>query len=249
MIRTTATTTWMGAALALALCSPLPVAAESAAARFAAEAKRLEGEIAAARRAWEEQYRLYDELLAAAQRLERGFADADATAAELRALEDRYSAALDAAYRQALRTSESRRRVYDGMDRLAEAGRGVDEERRAPLELPLPAGLWSIEVPGAGLTGLMRLELSGALVRGDYRLSNGRHGSMTGTYAAGRLELVRVDSQGGRDTSLMAEVHERDGTFAGTWQRFDLASGGPSMGSWTGVRLGPGDEVPELDAD
>lgn len=237
---------WSGAALVAVLAIPAPVLAQSAAGRFAAESKRLEREVDAARTAWQEQYRLYDELLAAAQKLEAGFAAADATAAELRALEDRYAVALDAAYRQAKLTSDSRRRVYDAMDRLADAGRDVELEKREAYDVPAPGGLWRIEVPGANLSGLMRLAVEGALVRGDYRLSNGRHGSMSGTYAGGRLDLVRVDSQGGRDAALVAEVDERRGTFAGSWQRFELASGGPSMGQWSGVLLGPDDEVPEL---
>jgi hypothetical protein len=246
MVRPPTTSALAGWTILLTLGVVAPAGAESAAARFAAEAKRLEGEIAAAQTAWQEQYRLYDQLLAAARRLESGFVDPDATAAELRALEDRYSVALEGTYRQARLTSDARRRVYDGMDRLAEAGRQVEDERKAAFDVPVPGGLWRIEVPGGNLVGLLRLEARGALVSGDYRLSNGRHGSVSGTFAAGRLELVRVDAKGGRDATLEADVDAARGTFAGTWQRFELASGEPAMGRWSGVRLGPDDEVPEL---
>lgn len=232
-----------------ALCASPRAVAQSAAADFAAESKRLEDDVTAAQRAWDEQHRLYQDLLAAAQALEGALADADASSSTLRAMEDRYSAALEAAVRQARLTSDKRRRVYDGMDRLAASGRRVEQDRKAAFEVPLPGGLWRIEVPDGDLVGLMRLTVQGTLVSGDYRLSNGRHGSVSGTYADGRLELLRVDSQTGRDLSLTAEVDAGRETLAGSWQRTELASGGPAMGTWAGVRLGPGDEVPDLDGD
>jgi hypothetical protein len=242
-------------ALALMLASGVALAsargafAQNAAAQFAADSHRLEDDVTAAQNAWDEQRRLYQTLLTAAQELEAGLDDPDATSRALRALEDRYSAALEAAFRQARATSDSRRRVYDDMDRLAAAGRRVEQEKKAALEVPIPGGLWRIEVPESDAVGLMRLKANGTLVSGDYRLSNGRHGSVSGTYAGGRLDLIRVDSQSGRDLSLTAEVDAGAETLSGAWQRNELASGGPAMGSWSGVRLGPGDEVPDLDPD
>lgn len=227
-------------------CLP-QASAQSAAADFAAESRRLEDDVTAAQSAWDEQHRLYQDLLASAQALESALANADASASTLRALEDRYAAALEAAVRQARLTSDRRRRVYDGMERLAASGRRVEQEKKAAFDVPIPGGLWRIEVPDGDLVGLMRLTAQGTMVSGDYRLSNGRHGSVSGTYAGGRLELLRVDSQTGRDLSLAAEVDASAATLSGSWQRTELASGGPAMGSWSGVRLGAGDEVPDLD--
>jgi len=223
--------------------------AQSAAAQFAADSSRLEDDVTAAQNAWEEQRRLYQTLLAASQALEAGLDDPDATSRSLRTLEDRYAAALEAAFRQARVTSDSRRRVYDAMDRLAAAGRRVEQEKRQAFDVPIPAGLWRIDLPDGSIVGLMRLTANGTLVSGDYRLSNGRSGSLSGAYSGGRLELVRVDSQSGLDASLTATVDAARGTLSGSWQRTELASGGPAMGRWSGVRLGPGDEVPDLDAD
>lgn len=233
----------------LAFASAPPASAQNAAADFAAESRRLEEDVTAAQAAWDEQHRLYQDLLGAAQALESALANADASASTLRALEDRYAAALEAAVRQARLTSDRRRRVYDGMERLAASGRRVEQEKKAAFDVPMPGGLWRIEVTDGDLVGLMRLSAQGTLVSGDYRLSNGRHGSVSGTYAGGRLELLRVDSQSGRDLSLTAQVDPGAGTLSGSWQRTELASGGPAMGSWSGVLLGPGDEVPELDGD
>jgi hypothetical protein len=223
--------------------------AQSAAAEFAANSSRLEDDVTAAQNAWEEQRRLSQVLLASAQALEAGLDDPDASSKSLRALEDRYAEALEAAFRQARVTSDSRRRVYDAMDRLAAAGRRVEQEKRAAFDVPIPGGLWRIDLPDGNIVGLMRLTANGTLVSGDYRLSNGRRGSLSGAYSGGRLELVRVDSQSGLDASLAATVDAGRGTLSGSWQRTELASGGPAMGRWSGVRLGPGDEVPDLDAD
>lgn len=232
-----------------AIASASSATAQSAAAQFAADSNRLEDDVTAAQNAWDEQRRLYQALLAAAQELEAGLDDPDATSRALRALEDRYLAALEVAFRQARLTSDSRRRVYDDMDRLAAAGRRVEQEKKAAYDVPIPGGLWRIEIPDGDLVGLMRLAANGSMVSGDYRLSNGRHGSVSGTFAGGHLELIRVDSQSGRDLSLTADVDAAAETLSGAWQRTDLASGGPAMGGWTGVRLGPGDEVPDLDED
>ena len=237
---------WMGLTLLLALGGGAEASAQSAAAEFAAEAAELENDIAVTRTAWAEQRRLYQALLDAAADVEAGMGDPDATAKRLRALEDRYSVALEAAVRQARWTSDSRRRVYDGMERLAAAGRRVEREKNAVYDAPMPGGLWRLEVPDSDLSGLLRLTLDGATVRGDYRLSNGRHGSVGGTFVNGRLELVRVDSVSGRDATLNADLVPGAGRLDGMWQRFELASGEPSMGYWTAIRLGPGDEVPDL---
>jgi hypothetical protein len=238
----------LGLSMVLLAATDPPLFAQSAAAQFAADSRQLENDVTAAQKAWDEQRRLSQDLATAAQSLERALGAADSSANELRALEDRYSVALEAAARQARLTSDRRRRVYDGMDRLAAAGRRVEQERRAADDLPVPAGLWRIELPQTDVVGLMRLTAKGTLVSGDYRLSNGRSGSVSGTYTGGLLQVVRVDSQSGQDGTLRAEVDAGRGTLHGTWQRDQLSTGEPAMGSWTGVRLGPGDEVPDLDA-
>jgi len=239
-------------AIALAVVAwALPASAQQgrdAVRGYEAEARRLNGEIDRAAAAWDEQYRLYDELLAAARALENGFADPELGAVDLRLLEDRYEEALDAAYRQARRTIELRRTVYDGMDRLSEAARRVDAERRQELEQPLPAGLWRLEVEGTDLLGLLRLEVEGTLVRGSYRLSNGHSGSVAGSWHGDRVSLTRVDSESGRDAVLEADLDRARETLEGTWQRFELSDGRPAAGRWSAERIGSEDELPDLGA-
>lgn len=238
---------WVIMALAALVAAAGGARQDSGAAReYEAEARRLNGEIDQAEAAWDEQYRLYQDLLATARALEAGFADPEVTPGDLRALEDRYEGALEAAVRQARRTSELRRRVYDGMDRLAEVARRMESERSAVFDQPMPAGLWRVEVESADLVGLLRLEVAGTLVRGSYRLSNGRSGSVTGTWSGDRLKLTRVDAESGRDAVLDAVLDRDEQTLEGTWQRFELADGRPASGRWRGVRIGSEDEIPEL---
>jgi hypothetical protein len=190
---------------------------------------------------------MVDELLADAAELERAYGDPDATAAELRALEDRYEAALGAAYRQAKATIANRRRVYDQMEKLAALGRRIEAERRAVLDAPMPGGLWRFEISGAGLVGIMELEVNGGAVSGSYRLSNGGRGTVSGSYGGGLLELTRFDAGSGRDAVLRANVDERAGTLEGEWVRFELGAGQPGSGRWHAERVSDESALDELE--
>jgi hypothetical protein len=232
--------------LALALTGPA-VAGETARA-FEAEAARLEAANDATQEAWQVQDGLVRDLLDEAKALEMTYADPDATADELRAIEARYEAALGAAYRQAKATIASRRRVYDQMEKLAALGRRIEAERQAVFDAPLPGGLWRMEIPGSDLVGILQLEGEGGNVRGTYRLSNGARGTVSGTYSgASHLELTRSDSAGGRDAALSGNVDVEAGTVEGTWVRFELGAGQPGSGTWTATRVSDESELPDLD--
>jgi hypothetical protein len=133
------------------------------------------------------------------------------------------------------------------MDRLAELGRRIEAERQAIFDAPMPGGVWRMEIDGTDLVGVLRLEVAGAGVRGTYRLSNGRRGSVSGTYGAGRLDLTRFDGGSGRDAVLRADVDEQGGTLAGEWVRFELGAGEPGSGTWSATRVSAEDEVPDLE--
>jgi len=238
-------------ALALgALNTETAAAAEagSTARQFEAEAAKLETAIDAAQALWREQDSLVLDLQDEARALETAYGDPDATAAELRKLEDQYETALLEACKQAQATITSRRRVYDQMDKLAELGRKIEAERRAILDAPMPGGLWRLEIPtGAGtLIGIMQLQVDGGTVRGSLRLSNGRRGTVSGTYDGGHLELMRSDTASGRDAALRADVNESAGTLEGEWVRFELGAGEPGSGRWTATRVSDESELPDL---
>jgi hypothetical protein len=220
-----------------------------AARAFEAEEARLEENLEDASASWHEQDVLVRVLLDESKALETSYADPNATSVDLRKLEDRYEAALDEAYKQARATIASRRRVYDQMDKLAALGKKIEAERRALLDAPMPAGLWRIEVPSGATTlvGVMQLEVEGSTVRGTFSLSNGRHGTVSGSYyGGGRLELTRQDSGSGRDASLSADVDERGGTLDGVWVRYELGAGEPGSGSWSGTRVSDEQELRDL---
>ncbi len=237
--------------LALGVTEPATLGAAEpgdAAREFEAEAARLEAANDATQEAWQVQDGLVRDLLDEAKALESAFADPDSTADELRALEARYEAALGAAYRQAKTTIASRRRVYDQMDRLAALGRGIEAQRRAIFDAPLPGGLWRLEIPGSDLVGVLKLEGEGGSVRGTYRLSNGTRGTVSGSYSgASHLELVRSDSGGGRDAAFSGNIDVERGVLEGTWVRFELASGQPGSGTFIATRVSDESELPDLD--
>jgi hypothetical protein len=218
-----------------------------AAREFEAEAAKLEAANDATQEAWRTQDGLVQDLLADAADLERAYGDPDASAAELRALEDRYEAALGAAYKQAKATIANRRRVYDQMDKLAALGRRIEAERRAILDAPMPGGLWRFEIPGAGLVGILKLAVNGGSVSGTYRLSNGGRGTVTGSYGGGQLELTRYDGGSGRDAVLRASIDEQAGTLDGEWVRFELGAGQPGSGRWHAERVSDEAALEELE--
>jgi hypothetical protein len=238
-------------ALALALTGPAVAGAVEpgeAARTFETEAARLEAANDATQEAWQVQDGLVRDLLDEAAVLESAYADPDATADELRAIEARYEAALGAAYHQAKATIASRRRVYDQMDKLAALGRRIEGERRAVFDAPLPGGLWRMEIPGSDLVGIMQLDSEGGTVRGTYRLSNGSRGTVSGSYSgASHLELTRSDSAGGLDAALSGNIDVDRGTLEGTWVRFELGSGQPGSGTWAATRVSDESELPDLD--
>jgi hypothetical protein len=237
--------------LVLAAAAPAPTGGaevRQTAQDFETEAARLEDAMDSAQAVWHEQDSLVRALNDESRVLETAYADPDATADELRALESRYETALDQAYRQAKATIASRRRVYDQMDKLAELGRKIEAARRAILDAPMPGGLWRLEIPGSDLVGIMQLEIDGGSVSGRYRLSNGHSGSVEGTYGGGRLELTRFDAGSGKDAQLRAVVDESAGILYGEWVRFELGAGEPGSGRWSATRVSDERELLSLGA-
>ena len=94
-------------------------------------------------------------------------------------------------------------------------------------------GTWDLIVE-PGRRGTLHLTQVGTLVTGDYAMLDGASGSVTGTFAAGRLRLDRIDGAAGKDAIL-------DGTLAagrleGTWLSTIFGRGVAESGRWSAVR-------------
>jgi len=115
------------------------------------------------------------------------------------------------------------------VQRLAAGIDGVD----APLN-----GAWRLVVE-PGQEGVARFQQQGTLVTGTYSLSGGFSGSFRGTFVARKIRLERIDSQFGFAAIFYGRLVGRgeNARVQGNWEATQLASGLPSMGSWTATRI------------
>jgi hypothetical protein len=104
-------------------------------------------------------------------------------------------------------------------------------------EAPL-TGTWRLAVE-PGQEGTAYIQQQGTLVTGTYALSGGFNGSFRGTFVAGKVRLERIDSQYGFAAIFYGRLvgRGRNARLQGNWEATQLASGLPSMGSWTGTRV------------
>lgn len=115
------------------------------------------------------------------------------------------------------------------VERLAAVAGGAE----GPL-----TGAWRLIVE-PGQDGIAYLQQLGTLVTGTYSLSGGFSGSFRGTFVAGKVRLERIDSQFGFAAIFYGRLVGRDenARIQGNWEATQLASGLPSMGSWTATRV------------
>lgn len=104
-------------------------------------------------------------------------------------------------------------------------------------EAPL-TGTWRFVVE-PGQEGVGYIQQQGTLVTGTYSLTGGFTGSFRGTFVAGKVRLERIDSQYGFAAIFYGRLVGRgkNARLQGNWEATQLASGLPSMGSWTARRV------------
>ena len=104
-------------------------------------------------------------------------------------------------------------------------------------EAPL-TGSWRLAVE-PGQEGVVYLQQQGTLVAGTYSLSGGFSGSFRGTFVAGKVRLERIDSQYGFAAIFYGRLigRGRNARLQGNWEATQLASGLPSLGSWSATRI------------
>lgn len=114
-----------------------------------------------------------------------------------------------------------------------ESSIGRIREDQAENEGPLN-GIWEVSIMPLGETGIFVLSQDGPQVVGEYLLGDNDRGSLEGTFVDGKLRLIRRDGRVGNHSVLKASFSFNTGILNGTWQMFELSSGGVAAGDWVG---------------
>ena len=140
--------------------------------------------------------RAISELVRLNGRLDEAIADPNASPSALVRLESEIEAARNRAYDLSRDAAEARGRMYERMKRLGDLARQVESLGVDPVQPSgSVGGMWLIDAPPADLVGLLSLRQEREIVTGSYRLSNGRHGSLLGTFAGDELDFQMIDSE------------------------------------------------------
>lgn len=151
---------------------------------------------------------------------------------DLRKAETEFLAALFESQRQRSSILENRNMIAAielEVQRLATEVGGAE----APL-----TGSWRLAVE-PGQEGVVYLQQQGTLVSGTYSLSGGFSGSFRGTFVAGKVRLERIDSQYGFAAIFYGRLvgQGRNARLQGNWEATQLASGLPTLGTWSATRI------------
>ena len=200
------------------------------------ERKRAAEDVEEFDRASERLARAEGDLSAAVARLGRLVRDGNADRASVDAAGDAVEEA-----RTRVQVQQDRRRLC--AESLAEHGRrtaSLREEiarRREGLRGPADpvTGRWDVTINPGNRRGILRLQLDGTLVSGDYVLDGGFRGSVRGTFVGDRLALDRIDAERGFDAKFYGRVTSGAARrIGGTWEGTVIAPApGPSAGTWS----------------
>ena len=227
--------------VALILASAAGSAAQELAdmgAEFKQAARMLDVEVEEYGKARERERQDLAELRRVNAEFDKTIADPRASAADLGRLDRQIESARELAIASSRACADARRRMFDQMRVVADLLRDFEDEgvTVAPAAGDIQ-GSWRLQSSN-GVSGLLVLDPSGSLVSGSYRLSNGRRGSLRGTFAGDVLELQLVDNALGLIGTIEGRL-DASGDLAGTWQRMDLTSGqGDTAGRWSATRIG-----------
>lgn len=216
----------------------LPVIAQDAQSSFLLESRLLENEISRYGEVRQRENQAIQRARDLAQRLDDALADPNASIDTLRRIETELSAAAETAYLRIKESAAHRGRMYERMERLAELAQQVQAAEATLLDDQSDiSGLWRVEALDTGIYALFQMKLDGAAVSGTYRTSNGRTGSLRGTFMSGRLELERIDAAVGPVGEMEGDFDSASGELEGTWSNRDVTGGQPSAGRWVAHRV------------
>jgi hypothetical protein len=207
---------------------------------FSIEAGLLDEEIATYGRDRSREKKAAAELQRLNTKLDELIEDPNSSLSSFSRLEEEVGVAIEDACQRAKESAAARQRMYKRMRRLSAIVQEYEmqEERRQARSGGI-AGVWRIEAQPIKLYGIFELEADNLLVTGTYRLSNGKQGSIRGTLVATRLELQMIDSRQGAVASVKGLFDSEKGEIRGRWLAFDLSTGRPSQGDWTGRKAAP----------
>lgn len=176
-------------------------------------------------------------LITAENRQDLALIQASSTPEQLQRAEQERAVAAAALAVLADRSQNLRQQLLFLAQRMAAAR--AELGRLAPLTGLEPdpiSGRWQVAISSPPQSGIFELRLDGAQVTGTFQLDSGRSGSLSGTFAGGRLRLQRTDNQRGFDGLFDGSVDATLGTVRGFYSPADLAAGEPAGSGWSGVR-------------
>ena len=235
----------------LACGMALPVAGQSLEAlqsSFHLENSMLERESERYARARDLDRQALQRLLELVEQMDQALFDESVPVSDLRMLEGDLNVARETAMERLRASSDVRTNIYDHLDRLDHLGQEIElVDDRSLVQTERLGGVWEIEASTAfsGNYGLMKLTMSGTIVKGTYRMSSGNQGSIAGSLVGDELRLTRVDSEYGNDLQIVGTYDRDSGKISGTWQSKLIGTGRPENGEWSAVKISP-DEAREV---
>ena len=195
------------------------------------EANLLDKRLEAYRQAHQREREASLQLTRAVQSLYDVLGNQEISVDDLRRLETEITLARETAMLRAREATDLRRDIYGRMERLEELDVELTQSEG------VLSGTWTIDLGGDEGRGTATFRSFGNSVEGFYEMQDGRRGSLRGTLIDGLLELERIDSNGGRDRRLQARLSGDGRQLQGSWQTYELASGQPAEGGWTGRKV------------
>lgn len=160
--------------------------------------------------------------------------DGDALTA-LRTTEIRLASALGEAENAGERSRELRDRIVERLRKIhlveGQLSRLIPEEEAVADPL---TGRWEVTLKPDLVTGTFDLVLDGTAVTGRYGLSNGRRGSLRGTFTGRSLRLEALERDRGLDAVYDGTLNPEQDRITGFWRPMELAggAGGSGGGDW-----------------
>lgn len=163
----------------------------------------------------------------------------DTPLAELERLQIEVDAASVAASYATRKAEEARRLLFESARRVDALERQVRGILVGGGALDPITGQWAVLIASPAEEATFELQLNGTLVVGTFAFEDGRSGSLRGTYAGGRLDLERLDADGGLAGRYLGTVDTESGRASGLWNPSELSDGGPGFTGWSAERAIP----------